>query len=58
MITSCSNCCVDVEDDEVGMCDECEEDGLCPECLPHDQHGITEGWEGGAVPLDKDRGQP
>jgi hypothetical protein len=42
MITNCDNCSAEVEDDDIGMCEECERDGLCPECLPHDSHDAPE----------------
>ncbi len=38
MITNCSHCTEEVDDEEIGMCETCEEDGLCPECLPHEFH--------------------
>ena len=38
MITNCIHCSAEVDDEEVGKCEECEEDGLCPECLPHEFH--------------------
>jgi hypothetical protein len=38
MTTNCDRCGAEVEDDDIGMCDVCGRDGLCPECLPHDFH--------------------
>jgi hypothetical protein len=38
MTTNCEYCSQEVEDDDIGRCEECEQDGLCPDCLPHDFH--------------------
>lgn len=37
-MTNCERCCAEVEDDDIGMCDVCDRDGLCPDCLNHDFH--------------------
>jgi hypothetical protein len=42
MITTCSYCGDDVEDDDVDICLDCGEDGLCPGCLGEFDHDCIE----------------
>jgi hypothetical protein len=37
-VTNCSHCSAEIEDDQVCKCEICEEDGLCPDCSPHEFH--------------------
>jgi hypothetical protein len=38
VITNCEHCTKEVDDEDIGMCDVCGQDGLCPDCQPHDFH--------------------
>lgn len=45
MITSCSYCGDDVEDDEVGSCPDCGQDDLCPGCQGEFDHDCEAQWD-------------
>jgi hypothetical protein len=36
-MTVCERCSGEVEEEEVMMCEKCEQDGLCPDC--YNDHG-------------------
>ena len=42
MMTTCENCSCEVSVEEVGQCEACERDGLCPDCWPADAHDCEE----------------
>lgn len=45
MKTTCERCTEEVDDNEIGKCDECDRDGLCQECQPHHIHEDDEGGD-------------